>query len=199
METLLKSLIERKGQEGVAIQFFEAPEGDRKASIIRKVPISAVNILQNPYAVVVAMPDLYPLNKEVPHQNVSELVAAIQTEFDHALKRKGLDVDRRYQDRFKVFCFKYELEVLVLAAERALAERLEVKELRVTWHKPVEDQNNDHPPKQVVKDMFSQHAKHFVETVDVPAILGASNYHEIANACPQCFKPFIEFLENISA
>lgn len=199
MESLLKPLTERKSKEEVAIQFFEAPEGDRKASIIRKVPIRAVNILQNPYAIVAAMPDLYPLNKEVPHQNVSELTAAIHAEFNQALKRKGLEVDRRYQDRFKVFCFKYELEALVLAAERALAKRLDLKELHITWRKPVEDQNNDNPPKHVINDLSNQHGKHFVETVDVPVMLAASDYHEIADACPQCFKPFVEFLENLSA
>lgn len=198
MTQLLAPLIERKLQQGVNIQFFEAPPGDKKASVIRKVPERAALILANePDTLVVAMPDLYPLNKEVPHETPAQLADAIQAEFEQALKRHRMAGDRRYRDRFKTFCFKYDLEALVLAAEEALALRLNIKELKVAWHKPVEDQNKDKPPKYVLQELFAQHSTHYLETVDGPLILGLSDYHQIATACSQQFKPFVEFLESI--
>lgn len=178
MTQLLAPLIERKLQQGVHIGFFEAPPGVKKASVIRKVPERAALILANePDTIVIVMPDLYPLNKEVPHEDPAQLANAIQSEFDRALKRHRMADDRRYRDRFRAFCFKCDLEALVLAAEEALALRLDVGELKVTWHKPVEDQNKDKPPKYVLRELFDQHGIHYLETVDGPLILGLSDYH----------------------
>jgi hypothetical protein len=64
MQELLHPLLEQKRQAGIDINFFETPEGDRKASVLTKVPIRAIRILQNnPDAIVIAMPDLYPRDK----------------------------------------------------------------------------------------------------------------------------------------
>jgi len=38
LEALLRPLIEQKAHEGVAIQFYEAPPGDKKVSVLRTVP-----------------------------------------------------------------------------------------------------------------------------------------------------------------
>ena len=78
METLLRPLVEEKRQQGVDIQFYETPNGDRKTSVLTKVPIKAVNILRNvPDSVVVALPDLYPRNKGFLHETVDELVEGV--------------------------------------------------------------------------------------------------------------------------
>lgn len=76
---------------------------------------------------------------------------------------------------------------------------MEIKnnKLKKTWSYPIEDQNNDFPPKRAVEELFKQHGKNYRDTIDAPAILSVANYHEIAKLCPQCFKPFIEFLEQI--
>ena len=37
------------------------------------------------------------------------------------------------------------------------------------------------------------------DTVDAPLIMSAANYQEIAARCPQCFKPFVDFIEGLSA
>lgn len=199
MTELLRPLIERKAKLGVNIQFFEAPSGDKKESIMRKVPQRAVLILANdPNTIVVAMPDLYPLNKAIPHETPDQLYEAIQTEFKNALKQRNLEGDNRYLGRFKTFCFKYDLEALVLAAEDALALRLNTQNIKVTWHKPVEDQNNNNPPKHVVKELFEAHKTYYSETADAPLILGLADYQQISEACSQCFKPFVEFLESLS-
>jgi hypothetical protein len=198
MTELLRPLIERKGQQGVQVQFFEAPPGDKKASIMRKVPRRAVLILVNePDTIVIAMPDLYPLNKEIPHETPDQLNAAIQSEFKRALKQRNLKDDRRYLERFRTFCFKYDLEALILAAQEALALRLGIDAIKVTWQTPVEDQNKDRPPKVVVQELFKQHGTHYSETIDAPLILGLADYAQVAAACPQCFKPFVEFLEQV--
>ena len=78
METLLRPLVEEKRQQGVDIQFYETPNGDRKTAVLRKVPKKAVNTLRNlPHSVVVALPDLYPRNKGFPHETVDELVEGV--------------------------------------------------------------------------------------------------------------------------
>jgi hypothetical protein len=200
MEALLRPIIERKAQQGVSIQFFEAPPGDKKVSVIRKVPLRAALILLNdPHTIVIAMPDLYPLNKEIPHETADELFAAIQFEFKRALHRRGVGDDQRYIQRFKVFCFKYELEALLLAAEDALAARLSLDQVEVTWTKPVEDQNKDNPPKQVLQALFEHYGTHYIETADAPLLLGLSELPAIKDACPQQFKPFVDYLESLSS
>jgi hypothetical protein len=198
MEALLRPLIERKRQEGVAVEFFETPEGDRKVSVLTKVPQKAVSILANdPGTIVVALPDLYPGNKAFPHQTVTELIAGIRRNFETALQARGLADDARIQERFKVFCFKHDLEALLLAAQRELAVRLGAKSIAVTWRVPVEDQDQDHPPKRVVESLFADRGKRYRDTIDAPVILGACQYQEIADRCPQCFRPFVEFLADL--
>lgn len=197
MEALLRPLIEHKRQHGVSIDFFPATEGDHKAYVLTKVPRRAVNILSNKqHALVVAMPDLYPQNKAFKHETVAELRKGILKIFETALKDKGV-ADARLKERFKVFCFKYDLEALILASGEALKTRLGAKQLNITWQTPVEDQNNDKPPKSIVKELFRKHGKGYKEIVDATVILGSCRYQEIALQCPQCFKPFVEFLEGL--
>jgi Domain of unknown function (DUF4276) len=188
--------LKRKG--GIDIAFFETPQGDRKESVLRKVPVRAVNILLNETdSIVVALPDLYPKNKGFPHETFEELEKGIIKNFEDALRRKGVSDDKRLLARFRVFCFKYDLEALVLAAEEALMSRLGLKKLDIIWKKPVEEQNHNRPPKFVVEDLFKNNGDRYEETVDTPLILSASSYSEIMNRCPQCFKPFVLFLENL--
>lgn len=195
MEELLRRLIERKAQQGVLIQFYESPKGDKKESVLMRVPIRAVNITMNDEdTVVVALPDLYPMNKAFPHETPEELLAGVRANFDAALRLKNADDDRLKQ-RFHVFCFKHDLEALVLASEKELRAHLGVAKLTVTWHVPVEDQNHGRPPKRIVEELFASHGKLYKETVDAPDILSRADYADIAAKCPQCFRPFVEFLE----
>lgn len=50
---------------------------------------------------------------------------------------------------------------------------------------------------RVVEDLFSQHHDGYTDTVDAPLILGATQYSVIAERCPQCFQPFVVFLESV--
>jgi len=203
LEALLAPLIAAKSQQGIGIEFFSVKGsdnkrgGDAKKDLLTKIPIKAVNILKNdPSAIVIALPDLYPKNKGFPHETVQELEWRIMDKFAQALRDKGID-DERIKERFRVFCLKYELESLILAAESELANRLEVDSLTVTWKIPVEDQNHDVPPNRVVEQLFRDFGKTYKKTVDAPEILGNIDYLTIVERCTQCFKPFVDFIEQV--
>lgn len=185
MLALLAPLLEQKRKEGIAIDFFESPTGDKKASVLTKVPAKAVNIILNDLqAIVVAMPDLYPKDKVFPHETVDELVKGVSQNFDDALRSKGRRADARLKERFRVFCFKHDLESLILASEEGLKSRLGVKSLNMTWRVPVEDQNHEHPPKRVVEEPFRKHGKRYQNTVDAPLILGTSYLSRYRRSMP---------------
>jgi hypothetical protein len=179
----------------VDIQFYETPNGDRKTAVLKKVPKKAVNTLCNlPDSVVVALPDLYPRNKGFPHETVDELVEGVTENFRRALRAGD---DPRLAGRFRVFCFKHDLEALLLASEEGLRLRLGASSLEPQWRIPVEDQDHDCPPKRIVEELFRKHGKRYTATLDAPLILGASNYQDLAARCPQCFGPFVAFLAGL--
>jgi len=198
MEALLEPLIEEKSREGVVITFSRALRGDRKRYILLEVPQRAVGIiLSTPHSIVVAMPDLYPKNKGFKHETFDELEAGILRNFNSALQHKGVEDDSQVRERFRVFCFKHDLEALVLASKEALRKYFSIDRLEVTWKTPVEDQDHDNPPRQIVERLFKEHGQTYKTTDHAPLILGASDYRDIAEKCPQCFKPFVEFLSSL--
>lgn len=197
MEELLAPLLARKLDTGVHIDFIPVVSGDRKATLLTKIPIKAAEIIiGDPDATVIAMPDLYPPNKGFDHSTFDEMQRGMMERFANTLRHRRVD-DRRLFDQFKVFCFKYDLEVLLLSNESALQSHLGVTRFKRTWCTPAEDQNHDHPPKMVVRELFQKHGKSYSETLDAPRILRKCNYQETADQCPQCFKPFVEFLTSL--
>jgi hypothetical protein len=52
-------------------------------------------------------------------------------------------------------------------------------------------------PKRIVENVFISCNDKYRDTIDAPIILGSAHYQDIANACPQNFKPFIDFLESL--
>lgn len=203
METLLVKLINKKSEQCVSIEFFPIKGGnndrggDAKKELMLNAPIKAVNIIcNNPNSIAIILPDLYPKNKGFPHETFQQLEAGIMKNFSQALQKKGIQ-DERLKERFKVFCFKYEMEALILGAELALQSKLGVTSLAVTWTIPVEDQNHDRPPSKIVEQLFRASGKGYKKTVDAKLILGNTSYQELAEKCPQCFKPFVEFIEDI--
>jgi hypothetical protein len=203
MSNLLAPLIARKQRERVKIDFVVLRKGDGKKNILIKVPKqAALTIINDPEAVVVAMPDLYPYNKGFPHTSYQEMKTGIINTFTKELEKKtggkgGKQLIQRYEDRFHVFCFKHDLEALILAAKKELCDRLQVENIKVIWKLPVEDQDNNNPPKRIIEELFKQHNQKYQGTADAPLILGAADYIELCEKCPQCFKPFVEFLESV--
>jgi len=198
METLLYPLLAEIQQKGIRIQFFEAPGGDRKKSLLAKVPIKAVDILRNKRnSIVITIPDLYPRNKGFVHETFDDMKNGIFELFDKSLKSKGLQDDARLITRFHVFCFKYDLESLILASKKSLESYLGTQSIEITWQMPVEDQNHSNPPKRIVESIFIKYGKKYVDTIDAPAIFRTANYKYIAEQCPQCFKLFVDFLTKL--
>ncbi|MCE2697207.1 MAG: DUF4276 family protein [Nostocales cyanobacterium LE14-WE4] len=203
MEALLATLIEQKLQQGISIKFFAVKGndndkgGDAKKDLLTKTPIKAVNIICNqPDSIVVIMPDLYPQNKGFEHETIQELENGILNKFNQVLESKGIN-DNRLKERFRIFCFKHDLEALILAAESQLITVLGVNSLSVTWTIPVEEQNYNIPQKDIVAKIFRECGKKYKGSVDARRILESARYQDIAERCPQAFRPFVEFLENL--
>ncbi|MBH8577741.1 DUF4276 family protein [Nostocaceae cyanobacterium CENA369] len=203
MQALLGSLIDDKFQQGISIEFFPVKGsdnnrgGDAKKDLLTKTPITAINIIRNqPDSIVVVMPDLYPKNKGFEHETVQELENGIINIFNQTLQSKEIN-DNRLIERFRVFCFKHDLEALILAAESELIDVLGIQTMPITWIRPVEEQNHDVPPKRIVETIFQQCGKKYLGSVDAPRILGSARYQDIAELCPQAFRPFVDFLESI--
>jgi hypothetical protein len=198
LNTLLAPLIASKLQAGVSIKFLPVTQGDHKVHLVTQVPIKAARMLaDNPDLVVIVLPDLYPQNKGFSHQTYPELHQGVMARFNDELSRMGCADDRRIRSRFQVFCLKYDLEALLLAAEESLTAQFGGGPLGVSWRKPVEDQNHNDPPKRLVEEIYRRHGQKYKDTVDAPQVLRGVSYRQIAERCPQCFKPFVDFLENL--
>jgi len=200
MENLLSGLIAEKRLKGIAIKFFEAPRGDKKKRVCFIIPERAVNIVLNkPNTIVIAMPDFYPPCKGINHDTPALMMADIHALFVTAVSKKTDNPPADISDRFKVFCFKHDLESLVLAAHESFNTHLAPCSPPSwdSWTKPVENQNHDTPPKMIVSKLFSECKKRYTETIDTPAILGKADYKTLAERCPQQFSRFVDYLESL--
>lgn len=193
MRELFADIMEIAKQKGKTVDFYPL---NGKEPLLNKGPIRAINILRNrPNSYVFLVPDLYPRNKPFPHTNYAELKEHLKKRFDQELQRKGCD--SRLSDRFFVHCFKYDLEALVLASEKALLARLEKTQFSQSWIKPVENQNHNNPPKRIIEALFSDAGMKYKDTADVPWVLKRSSHRELVDKCSQNFKPFVEDLFRI--
>jgi len=193
MRELLADVIERAASYGNKVDFYPL---NGKEPLLNKGPKKAINILRNrPNSFVFLVPDLYPPNKPFPHIDFKELKNELTKRFNDELKRKACD--NRLVDRFFVHCFKYDLESLILASEKALLTRLKKEKFSQSWANPVEDQNHNKPPKQIVEALFRDSGMKYKDTADVPWILKRSSHRDLVKKCPQNFKPFVEDLFKI--
>lgn len=187
LRELFADLIQLAHLKGNTVDFYPL---NGKDPLLTKGPIRAINILRNrPHSYVFLLPDLYPPNVPFQHKTFTELQLEIQNRFNAELRRKKCDP--RLADRFFVYCFKYDLEVLILASEDVLLKRLMKSRFSREWIKPVEDQNHHQPPKRIVEALFQDAGLRYKDTIDVPWILKRSSYRELAERCPQNFKPFV--------
>jgi hypothetical protein len=199
MEALFEDLIARKNSEDVNIEFFPATRGDRKKYLLIELPRKAVNIILNEaHSIVAVVPDLYPKNKGFPHDRADEMIEGVIDQFKRALRAKGLAPEDRWLRRFKVFCFKHDMEALLLAAEEVLKAHLGTGRLKEKWTIPVEDQDHGNPPKRVIERLFQLHGQSYAGTVHAPSILRKGSVDIISQRCPQCFKPFADFLQRVA-
>ncbi len=199
LEELLKNFIYQASQNGDLLSFYSL-EG--KKNLLLKGPKKAVNILRNSpesnETTIFIVPDLYPPNIHFPHTTYEELKNGLEKSFHTELEAKGCSP--HLKNNFKAHCFKFDLEVLLLASEDRLKEKLRVKRFSTTWKKPVEDQNHGCPPKRVIETLFKENNLKYKDTIDAPLLLGDTNdkhLNELKEACPQNFKPFINDLLSI--
>jgi hypothetical protein len=189
MQSLLVNLLQQLLAVGVEVRFI--PLGG-KDQLMRQIPAKAANTLRGePETIVVALPDLYPANVVFTHTTFTQLSHVLEAQVKEKVK------DERLLKRFKVFCFKHDLEALILAAEGQLTTYLGVRKIKPNWKRPVEDQNHNRPPKRIVEQLFQVRKRIYRDTFDAPLILGAASYRDITAACPQCFKPFVDYLESL--
>lgn len=196
LSVLFADLIREKANAGTAIEFVPAARGDRKEWLLRQAPIRAANSLRNdPESMVGIVPDLTPPNKGFPHTTEREMMEGVRAEFDAVLRRKG-EGDTRLRSRLGVFCFKYEFEVLLLAAEEQLRSYLDCPESACRWKRPPELQNHGEPPKDVIERLFREHGRSFQPILAATEVLRGADYVRLKKDCPQCFAPFVEWLES---
>ncbi|WP_333641587.1 DUF4276 family protein [Mesotoga prima] len=196
LTTLLKPLIDKKNSEGIAIEFASVGQSgnmsNNKKALLVKYPRKAYQIIRNNReSAVVLLPDLYPYNVGVPHVNYSQLRDGIMYSFAAMLSEH----ENELRSRFKVFCFKHDLEVLLLAAIDQLQEYLGMN-IRRTWSEEVEDQDDNSPPKKIIESLFRKAKKRY-GVATAAEILRKASLEDIRAKCPQSFAPFLEYIEKL--
>lgn len=151
-----------------------------KSQFFRKIGHRAAEKLSNNQDdLVVGLPDLYPnsqyVNSQYKHDNVDEL-----KEVQKALVKENLikvfkcspTQSETALERFYPTAFKYDLEMLLLAAIDELRKVLNTGDALGHWQHPVENQNQMSPPKRVVEALFRTRRKiSYRDTVHARAVL----------------------------
>ena len=200
LSALLRGIIESGHENGIGIRFL--PLGCKDA-ILDDVPRRAADHLaEKQEDWVIALPDLYPMSRyedtRNEHSSYDDLENLLKRRFE--CRANEINLPTNVRQRFKVYCLKYDLEALILAAPDQLRRRLRTKDrLTNNWRKPVEDQNDEHPPKRIVEMLFRRYRKKpgYVDTADAPWIFEHADLATIEQACPQQFGPFVSCLRDI--
>lgn len=179
LQTLWRNWCEQLRTAGHGIQII--PLAD-KSRFFRKIgPRAARQLCDNSDDVVVGLPDLYPnqpyAGTKYAHANMKELEGVQRNKVSDALERvfnvNSSDVDSLLE-RFLPGALKHDLEMLLLAARRELRSYLGTPDQLGNWRNPVEDQNQQRPPKRVVEELFrtKSRARHaYRDTKDASAIM----------------------------
>lgn len=133
------------------------------------------------------------------HRSFAELDQLLKSRFHARAERVG--VPKTAWNHFRVHCLKHDFEGLILAAPDALKQRLRTTDaLNNHWRKPVEDQNDDRPPKRAVEALFDKYRKKpkYSDTTDAPWILRRAPLETVVAACPQRFAPFVAELKALA-
>jgi hypothetical protein len=157
LETLWTDWRQRLRQKGCGIQIVPL---DDKARFFRRIGHRAAERLANEVNdLAVGLPDLYPnavyTNTDFRHADVGEL-RNIQRDLVERALRNVFQVGstQQYLQRFYATAFKHDAEMLLLAAKDALRQYLGTSQRLGKWRTPVEDQNQQQPPKKIVERLF---------------------------------------------
>jgi hypothetical protein len=155
---------------------------DTKQKFLCKIgPRAAEKLAGDGRDLVVGLPDLYPnapyANTELKHDTPDELGRLQRVAVESSLKKvhgihgEGLS---SAMERFLPSALKHDMEMLLLAARQRLREVLKTSDRLGNWRTPVEDQNQNMPPKKVVQELFltkSPNKEAYKETRHAPAVL----------------------------
>jgi hypothetical protein len=200
LEKLFRSTRDQGRTSKVSISFHDRGGKDW---ILQSLGRTAARHLKgSPDDYVFALPDLYPMAKytrtEAAHPSFEQLKTLLQGRFHEEAEHFGLPEEVR--SHYRVHCLKHDLEVLLLGSPELLRQRLKTDEnIEKNWRKPVEDQNDQEPPKRVVERLFMKYRKNrYIETTDAPWILERASARDLCVACPQNFKPLFTELDRLS-
>jgi len=134
-----------------------------KAQFLRKFgERAAEKLVGSDRDVVVGLPDLYPTdpftkNSKTRHLNANDL-KSVQAEAVRVALKETHHVQDERADVLLTRCFpsvlKHDFEMLLLAAKDALRQVIGTTDSLRGWRIPVEDQNDQRPPKRIVEDLF---------------------------------------------
>ncbi len=173
LEALLQTWRPRLKEKGWGIHVIPL---DGKSRFFRKIGARAAEkLIADSRDLVVGLPDLYPnqpyAGTEFQHSTASELMDVQTRLVREALARKR--VDGTMLDRFFPSALKHDFEMLLLAASPQLRAHLGTIEMLGAWRHPVEDQNQEYPPKRVVESLYlAKRKRAYRDTTDAPAVLG---------------------------
>jgi hypothetical protein len=144
-------------------------------------PHAAEKLVANGEDIVVGLPDLYPnqpyIGTKFEHTTMEQLKAIQKKEVLNAIQNTfGVNHAQAKQllERFFPSALKHDLEMLLLAAREELRAYLRTTDQLGNWRNPVEDQNQEQPPKRIVEELFitkSETRRAYRETKDASAIL----------------------------
>ncbi len=167
---------DRLREHGIGVRIISL---ENKSKLLRRIgERSAEKLAGEPSDLVVALPDLYPntgFGTRWDHSDLPSLQAILRREVGNCLRNThGIQSQlSSYLDRFCPSALKHDLEMTLLAAKTQLRAFLgTTDELVNKWVHPVENQNQQSPPKRVVEGLFMTYKKRaYRDTVDAPAVL----------------------------
>lgn len=179
LEALWQTWHRKLRQEGHGIKVISFKN---KSEFLRKVGARvAEKLCGNKEDIAVGLPDLYPNrdfeNTSWKHDDLTQLQAIQKREVSAALESiygvPKLQIEKSLE-RFYASALKHDLEMLLLAAQDKLRRHLGTSEHLGSWRKPVEDQDQNQPPKHIVEQLFrtkSVGKRSYRQTKDAHAIL----------------------------
>lgn len=189
LEALLQRYREKLREHGHGLRFVVLGSKDIFFRAAKFPAKAAANLVERQDNHVVALPDLYPnqpyASTANAHADLEQLSARLGSLVKEAL-RDVFGVRRRdvpeAMSRFYPSALKYDLEMLLLGAWERLAEQLgQPLNPAAHWRRPVEDQDQDRPPKRIVEELFlARTHRAYRDTTHAPAVLRrVENLHEV--------------------
>ena len=189
LEALLQRYLEKLREHGHGLRFVVLGSKDIFFRPSKFAAKAAANLVEREHDCVVALPDLYPnqpyASTANAHRDLEQLCARLGNLVKEAL-RDVFGVRRRdvpeAMSRFYPSALKYDLEMLLLAAGQRLTEQLgQALNPAAHWRRPVEDQDQDRPPKRIVEELFlARTHRAYRDTIHAPAVLRrVEDLHEV--------------------